>query len=155
MAFWQVFADLANTRELAELAPESGERLRQLSTKMAELLAACNAGAQEEILAKFVRIILTNLTVLGDEARQAIDRQSGDVQTGKTSGEDAGGNHLPPLGKGPEFPAAPIPPEIKEWARQHFNEEETAAGLREIQETGGLELADFIEELKQAATPHE
>jgi hypothetical protein len=45
-----------------------------------------------------------------------------------------------------------LPPELMEWARQQFNEEEFLAGLREIQETGGLELKDFIQDLEQEAT---
>ena len=48
-----------------------------------------------------------------------------------------------------------LPPELMEWARQDFNEEEFLAGLREIQETGGLELKDFIQELEQEATPRD
>jgi hypothetical protein len=46
-----------------------------------------------------------------------------------------------------------LSPELKEWARQHFSEDEFLAGLREIQETGGLELKDFIQELEQEAVP--
>ena len=52
-------------------------------------------------------------------------------------------------------PSPPLPPEILEWARQHFNEEEFLAGLREIRETGGLQLEDFIRELEQEATRRE
>jgi hypothetical protein len=56
---------------------------------------------------------------------------------------------------GKEPQRTPITPEIIEWARQQLNEEETVAGLREIRETGGLELDDFIQELEQEATPRE
>jgi hypothetical protein len=42
-----------------------------------------------------------------------------------------------------------------EWVRRHFNEEEFVAGLREIWETGGVELQDFIRELEQEAEPRE
>ena len=48
-----------------------------------------------------------------------------------------------------------IPQEILDWARCQFNEEEFVAGLREIRETGGLELKDFIDELEKAAAPRE
>jgi hypothetical protein len=45
-----------------------------------------------------------------------------------------------------------ITPEMLQWARaQPINEEEIAAGLREIEETGGVELRDFIHELERAA----
>ena len=40
-------------------------------------------------------------------------------------------------------------------ARGQFDEEEFVAGLREIRETGGLELKDFIRELEQEAAPRE
>ena len=50
--------------------------------------------------------------------------------------------------------AGKIPPEILVWANQHFNEEEALAGLRQIQETGGFELKDFIQDLERAALPH-
>jgi hypothetical protein len=45
-------------------------------------------------------------------------------------------------------PAAPITPEILEWARRQFSEEQIAAALREFEATGGLELKDFIHELE-------
>ena len=56
---------------------------------------------------------------------------------------------------GKPYFAEPIPPEILEWARKILNEEEIAAGLREIRETGGLELVGFIHELEQIVTPLE
>jgi len=42
-----------------------------------------------------------------------------------------------------------------EWARRQFSEEEIVAGLREIRQTGGLELRDFVQELEEAAAPDE
>ena len=41
-----------------------------------------------------------------------------------------------------------LTPELLEWARQQINVEEMLASIREIQETGGLELRDFIQELE-------
>jgi hypothetical protein len=46
-------------------------------------------------------------------------------------------------------------PELLEWARGLFSDEEIVAGLREIRETGGLQLTDFIHELEQEATSRE
>jgi hypothetical protein len=48
----------------------------------------------------------------------------------------------------------PITPELLEWARRTFNEEEFLAGLREIETTGGLELKDFIHELEPIVKSH-
>ena len=49
------------------------------------------------------------------------------------------------------FPREPIPPEIVEWARQTFDEEEFLTHVREIEATGGLSLEDFIAELEARA----
>jgi len=48
-----------------------------------------------------------------------------------------------------------LPAEFLEWARSQTNEEEIIAGMREIEETGGLELKDFIHELEQDAATRE
>jgi hypothetical protein len=50
---------------------------------------------------------------------------------------------------------AALTPDIVESAKSQFCEEAVAAGLREIQATGGLELSDFIHELEQEAGPNE
>ncbi len=42
-----------------------------------------------------------------------------------------------------------LSPELLEWARQQFTEEEIIAGLRELREKGGLELREFIQDLEQ------
>jgi hypothetical protein len=49
----------------------------------------------------------------------------------------------------------PTPPEVLARARQTFSEEEFLAGLREIEETGGLQFEDFVEDLERAAGEHE
>jgi hypothetical protein len=49
------------------------------------------------------------------------------------------------------FPREPIPPEILEWARQTFNEEEFLAELREIEATGSVRLEDLIAEVEARA----
>ncbi len=49
------------------------------------------------------------------------------------------------------FPRERIPPEILEWARQTFDEEEFLAQVREIEATGGMPLEDFIAEVEARA----
>jgi hypothetical protein len=49
------------------------------------------------------------------------------------------------------FPREPMPPEIVEWARQTFDEEEFLTRVREIEATGGLQLEDFIAEVEARA----
>jgi hypothetical protein len=43
------------------------------------------------------------------------------------------------------------PPELVEWAKQTCEEEEFTAALREVDQTGGLELKDIIKELQEGA----
>lgn len=49
------------------------------------------------------------------------------------------------------FPFVKVPPEVRAQALEQFSEEEIVAGLREVRETGGLELRDFIHELEEIA----
>jgi len=49
------------------------------------------------------------------------------------------------------FPREPIHPDLLEWARQTFDEEEFMAELREIEATGGLQFEDFIGEVEARA----
>lgn len=42
-----------------------------------------------------------------------------------------------------------LTPEEIEEVMQDFNEEEFIAGIREIEETGGVQMKDFIEEFRQ------
>ena len=80
----------------------------------------------------------------------------------------------PPEAAKPEKPPAEVPvgkdcehkprrepeemcltPELREWARQQFTEEEIVAALRELREKGGKELGDFLHELEQIVTDSE
>ena len=49
------------------------------------------------------------------------------------------------------FPREKIPPEILEWARQTFDEEEFLEQVREIVAKGGLHLEDFLPEVEARA----
>jgi hypothetical protein len=48
-----------------------------------------------------------------------------------------------------------LTPELREWARQQFTEEEIVAALRELRGKGGLELGDFLQELEQIVRDRE
>ncbi len=43
------------------------------------------------------------------------------------------------------------PPDMLAWALQTFDMEEHRAAMREIEETGGLSLEDFIDEIERRA----
>ncbi len=47
------------------------------------------------------------------------------------------------------------PTELCAWARGQFNEDEFAAGFRDIRETGGVRFRDFTDKLEAAAGPDE
>jgi hypothetical protein len=53
-----------------------------------------------------------------------------------------------PSNQSEPFPRERIPPDILEWVRQTFDEEEFLRQVREIEATGGLRLEDFIAELE-------
>jgi hypothetical protein len=57
------------------------------------------------------------------------------------------GGPAPEPGEGPA--GGRLTPELLEWTRQQFTEEEIVAALREMKEKGGLELREFIDELEQ------
>ncbi len=44
-----------------------------------------------------------------------------------------------------------LTPEELEWAKAQYTDEEILDGYREIQRTGGLQLADFLPDLERAA----
>jgi hypothetical protein len=41
------------------------------------------------------------------------------------------------------------PPDLMEWARQTFDEEEFLQGVREIEQTGGVKFEDFVGEIEE------
>ncbi len=49
------------------------------------------------------------------------------------------------------FPREAIPPDLLEWARQTFDEEEFLAQVREVEATGGFQLEDFLSEIEARA----
>ncbi len=105
--------------------------------RLADVLAACDAAAAQELLAQFKANILASVQAIDDEAQRLLALRSSPAPSEITPG----------TGK--------LTPELLAWARQQFSEEEIVAGLRELRETGGRELGDFIHELEQAAGPDE
>jgi len=49
------------------------------------------------------------------------------------------------------FPRETLPPELLEWARQTFDEEEFLAQVHEVEASGGLRFEDFIQEIEDIA----
>ena len=60
------------------------------------------------------------------------------------------------LSSDPEkWPREPIPPALMAWARRTINLEEIEAEIREVQETGGYQLEDFIHEIEERVNSRE
>ncbi len=51
----------------------------------------------------------------------------------------------------PELRGDPLPPELRAWLEAQTTDEEILAGLREVEEKGGVEFQDFVRELEEAA----
>jgi hypothetical protein len=52
-------------------------------------------------------------------------------------------------------PAPKYPQELIDWARKQVTEEEIIAGIVDIEQNGGFELREFIDELEQEALPRQ
>jgi hypothetical protein len=53
------------------------------------------------------------------------------------------------------IPTRALTPEIRAWALEQVNEEETIASLQEVREKGGRELGELIRELEQEVSTRE
>jgi predicted DNA-binding antitoxin AbrB/MazE fold protein len=53
--------------------------------------------------------------------------------------------------RGSEFVSGKPSPEVLEWARRQHSPEQVIAMLREMEQSGGLELKEFIADLERAA----
>ena len=60
------------------------------------------------------------------------------------------------LSSNPEdWPREKIPPALKDWIVRNINVEEDLAAIREIEETGGYQLEDFIHEIEEKVNSRE
>ena len=86
---------------------------------------------------------LTSLFGSMDKAtrRQALDLIAEEVVERSTMPENAIGPDGRPT------------PELMDWARRTLDLEEFRAAVREVEQTGGVELKDIIRELEQEGTP--
>ncbi|SRR5260370_38526098 len=130
------------TNLFQEFNQQLSQKLEGLYKNVAELLAKCNPAIRQDLLAKFTGTLVGLIDELDASARQALSRTS--AERGAESMKDRVNEQF-------SVESSNLSPEILDWARQQSSEEEIVAGLREIRQTGGLELKDFIHELEQAA----
>jgi len=118
---------------------EVAKALDEACRNLAALLTACSdsAAVRRDLLARIPPRVLALLEASKTPAPPKLNPNTAEAT------EVAG----PPV----ESPDFVMTPEFLEWARGQFSEEELAAGLRELEGGGGLELRDFIHELEQAA----
>jgi hypothetical protein len=140
VSFWDMLARQASSDELEKLSLPLQQTLQQLSESLAVILSTSDLDTSTAILNQLCAEVFGHLPELEAAAQEANSNHTGKAQVSGTTHEASSGE---------------IEPEILEWARQQLNEEETVEGLREIRETGGLELVDFIHEVEKEAAPHE
>lgn len=138
-AFWNLLEDTAQPGELEKLSPSLKHKLQTLSEELSLILSISNSAAKSEILSKLCAEVLSHLGDLEDAVQKASPKNNGDSRFGVPT----------QMGSGSQS----IQPAILEWARQQVNEEVTVAGLREIRESGGVQLEDFLPDLEREATP--
>jgi hypothetical protein len=133
---------------------EMSRALDEACRKLARALAACSPIVRRDLLAAIASRAQAFLDEMDARARQVPTSPERPTSLG-TPSDGTGPGGSPPPGSTDGFPVIKLPPEVLEWERQQVNEEEIVAGLREIEQTGGLELRDFLHELEQAAGPDE
>ena len=128
-----------NAAAAGAMQPEQmAEALEAACRRLADLLGACDPSVRLDLLAHVNPCIA------------ALMQQNGPGET-STGPDAAKANGTPPPEQVPVPGPQPmkLPPELLEWYRQNTNMEEAIAQLREVQETGGLELKDFLPELEK------
>lgn len=143
--------------------PEVGtpERREQLSRALNEAcrdlataLLPYPPAVRQDLLAALTSRVLAMLDEVDALARQLPASPDGAGTAGAPlNGSGPGKWNLPGVTDG--FPFAKLSPELLEWARQQVNEEEIIAGMREIEETGGLEFRDLLPELEEGTGRNE
>ena len=121
---------MSTPSEDPRLAPPIAGEITSLANQVAAVLASVPHGAA--------------LTAVGLLVTQVSQRLA-EIHAAKRS-VNGGAAPLPDT--------PPIPPELLEWAKRQFTEEEAITDIREIRETGGLTLDDFYHDLEKAAEPH-
>jgi hypothetical protein len=126
--FLDVLSRHAAAGELEKLDPVARE-LDNLSLRLATVLSGLqDSSARQDLLAQFDARVLGSLKEIEEKA----------VRPGTSF----------PSSEPNELPSGKLTPELREWARQQFSEEEIVAGLQELRDKGGLELGDFLKELE-------
>jgi hypothetical protein len=168
--FLDVLARAGKGAALERLDPLAQE-LEVLSRQLAAILSVLDASSRPDLLAQFDAEVLASLkeieaggagsTPVPESNSPEDSTTSAGKGTGPTTGtptpspqqqEFLAENITPEMREWARQSKEQLTPEILEWARQQINVEEILASIREVRETGGLELRDFVQELEQLAS---
>jgi hypothetical protein len=110
-------------------AKRLSQELNALCEQLAASLSALERPAREELLNRVLQRVWGSLDRIDTEATELI-----------TEGKPADPRQKP----------APVEltPDLLDWARRQFSEEEYIAGIRDIRENGGVPFASIIQRLK-------
>jgi hypothetical protein len=115
-------------------------KLDQLWENVAAALGRCEPAAQRSLLARFTGTMDSFIDEMNASARKALDKGKAKPPMNQSNAEQVGAS-------------TKLSPELLKWAQEDISEEEVIAGLREIRQTGGLQLSDFLHELEAAIRP--
>jgi len=171
--FLDVLARAGKGAALERLDPLA-QKLEVLSRQLAAILSVLDASSRPDLLAQFDAEVLASLkeietrgagsTPVPESNSPEDSATSAGKGTGPTTGtptpspqqqEFLTENITPEMREWARQSKEQLTPEILEWARQQINVEEILASIREVRETGGLELRDFVQELEQLASDRE
>ncbi|HEY7155041.1 MAG TPA: hypothetical protein VH575_13850 [Gemmataceae bacterium] len=143
----ELFDVLKRRREPAEMREQLGTSARDLDARVLQLVASLNGqddSPEQQAISAYITARLYE-------------------STAETTNGSAALKFTPELGELREWWCRHIrwqqrqylTPEVLEWARRNFNEEQFLAGLREVQATGGRGITDLLDEWEQEAASRE
>jgi hypothetical protein len=100
-----------------------------------ETLARQAAAGDQEASDAFLARLLAILRPLDGGMLDRVARCALSLKDEQAVGEPSGGER-----------AVPLSPELLEWARRQFTEEELVSGLQELRANGGLEIENLLPE---------
>jgi hypothetical protein len=115
-------------------AKRLSQELNALCEQLAAFLSALERPVRSELLNRVLERVLASLERIDSEASELLAH---------------------PKKPHPQQKPAPVEltPDLLEWARRQFSEEELVAGIRDIRENGGVQFAEIIKQLKSGKLP--
>jgi hypothetical protein len=125
---------------------EVSAALEEVCAHVRRLLEPYPVSVRREIVNSLIAQVIGSEARAGAESRGQAPAPAADPSESKPS--------LPAEESCPLHPV-PVPPEVLEEALRQYSGEEIVAAARELRQSGGFELSDFLHELEAAARPDE